>query len=368
MPRMNRYGLIIAGGSGTRLWPMSRAQQPKQLIPFIGGRSLLEVAVDRLDGLIDPSRILICTAERFRDSIRRALPRVSDEQILGEPEGRDTLAAVGLPAAVVSGRDPDAAIAVFTADHLIEPVELFQRRVATGFDVVEREPGRLVTFGIQPTFAATGFGYVQLGERIEGFDGVFTAKQFKEKPDAAAAKRHVDSGEYRWNSGMFVWRAGTLMGCIQRYEPGVYAGLMRIAEAWDTPGRRAAIEAEYPNLKKISVDYAVLERAAADPAVGVATVSMPVEWRDVGSWTALGETLQPDAEGNRTGGVTALTLDATGNILVGDDPHHLIAAIGVHGLVIVRTASATLICPRGQVERIKQLHAEIGNKLGSDYL
>jgi mannose-1-phosphate guanylyltransferase len=363
-----RYAVIMAGGSGTRLWPMSRAGHPKQLIPFIAGRTLLEAAAERLKGLIDPQRLLICTGEAYRAPIRAAMPAITDEQILGEPEGRDTLAAVGLPAAVLNARDPKATIAVFTADHLIQPPRVFQDRVTTGFEVVDKEPRTLVTFGINPTSPATGYGYVKLGDPLPGFDGANATAQFKEKPDAATAAQYLASGDYRWNSGMFVWRAATLLGCIERYQPEVHAGLMEIGAAWGTPRRGAVLAAVYPKLKKISVDYAIMERAVADPAVRVATVSMPVTWLDVGSWTAYGQTLRPDAAGNRAAGAKALLLDSGDNIVVSDDPNHLIAAIGVKDLVIVHTGRATLICHRDQVERIKQLHADIGKQFGESYL
>ncbi len=347
---------------------MSRADQPKQLIPFIGGRSLLQVAADRLDGLIEPSYQLICTGEKFRAAIRGAMPRFTDDQILGEPEGRDTLAAVGLPAAVVAQRDPGASIAVFTADHLIEPVAAFQQCVTRGFEAVEKRPGSLVNFGIQPTHPATGYGYVKLGPPMPGIEGVNTAEAFKEKPDHATAQQYVDSGDYRWNSGMFVWRVATVLDCIRRYEPEVHAGLISIAEQWHMPHRLAVLADVYPKLKKISVDYALMERGAADPAVGVLTVSMPVTWLDVGSWTAYGQTLPADDHQNRANSTHIATLDSAGNLLVSDDPKHLIAVIGVKDLVIIRTARATLICHRDQVERIKHLHGIIGQRFGNEYL
>ncbi len=189
-----RYATIIAGGSGTRLWPMSRADLPKQLIPLFSGRSLLEIAVDRLQGFIPPERQILCTGEKYRRQIQRVLPEFVDERILGEPEGRDTLAAVGLPAAVAMREDPDAIIGVFTADHLIEPVEQFQRRVEVGYQLVEKHPNTLVTFGIGPAYAATGFGYVELGQPLEGFDQAYRTVRFVEKPDAKTAEEYVASG------------------------------------------------------------------------------------------------------------------------------------------------------------------------------
>jgi mannose-1-phosphate guanylyltransferase len=360
--------MIMAGGAGTRLWPMSRRDRPKQLLPFIGGRSLLEVAVKRLEGVVPPTQRCICTGESFREAIREALPDFTDDQILGEPEGRDTLAAVGFPAAVAVREDPDAVIAVFTADHLIEPVEDFQRRVEVGYQVAEQHPNTLVTFGIKPTHPATGFGYVEMGEPLAGFDRAFQTVRFIEKPDAHTAAEYVASGRYAWNSGMFVWRAATLLDCIRRYKPAVHEGLVQIADAWGTDGQSMVLNEVYPTLEKISIDFAVMEPASTDEAVDVATVSMPLDWLDVGSWPAYGQTLEADEAGNRVACDRAVLLDSNNNLIVGDDPNHLIAAVGIDDLVIVRTEGATLICHRDHAQKIKQLHEVVGRKFGEEHL
>jgi len=358
----------MAGGSGTRLWPMSRSHQPKQLIPFIRDKSLLQIAAERLDGLIDAERRYICTGEAYRAQIREAMPAFADANILGEPEGRDTLGAVAFPAAVIAQQDPDAVIAVFTADHLIEPIDVFQQRVDVACSIAEHQPDTLVTFGIEPTHAATGFGYVELADALDGFDGAHRTAAFKEKPDAATAQQYLDSGSYLWNSGMFVWRASTLLGCVERYEPEVYAGVMKIAEAWDTPDRGAVLAEVYPTLKKISVDFAVMEPAGRDERVKIATVRMPVNWLDVGSWPAFGQTLDADGSGNRVEGVKATLLNSRDNVIVGNQPEHLIATIGVEGLVVIHTERATLICPADQAQRIKELHKLVGEQHGEAYL
>ena len=236
-----RYALIIAGGSGTRLWPMSRGTLPKQLIPFISGKSLLEIAYERLEGLVPADRRFICAGEKHAQVILDAIPGLTQEQFLGEPTGRDTVNAVGFGAAVIAKHDPDAVIAVFTADHLIRPVDRFQQIIAQGFEVAENHPETLVTFGIAPTQAATGYGYLELGEPLGPTARV--VERFKEKPDEATAQGYFAAGpdRYLWNSGMFVWRAETLLECLRRYEPASAAGLARVAEAWGSArsGRRA---------------------------------------------------------------------------------------------------------------------------------
>ncbi|MEN6405157.1 MAG: mannose-1-phosphate guanylyltransferase [Thermoguttaceae bacterium] len=354
-----RYGLIIAGGSGTRLWPMSRAATPKQLIPLIGGRSLLEIAMRRLDGLLPADRCLVCAGATHAEAVRRVLPGLGADRFLGEPCGRDTLNAVGFAAAVLAQRDPEAIIAVFTADHVIEPIDRFQKIVESGFRLVEKYPKTLVTFGVTPTEAAVGYGYLELGEPLD--DSARRVRQFREKPDPATARRYFEAGpeQYLWNSGMFVWRADTLLDCIRRFAPHNYEGLQRIAEAWNTPRRRQTLEEVYPTLPKISVDYAVMEPASRDASVAVAALSMPLRWRDVGSWPSLAETCPHDEHGNAKAASRTLLVDTRGTLVASSDPNHLIATLGCDDLIVVHTPDATLVCRRDCADAIKELHKKI---------
>ena len=359
-----RYALIMAGGSGTRLWPMSRAALPKQLIPFINGQSLLQLAYDRLDGLVPAANRFICAGQKLADIICRTLGLPAN-QFLGEPTGRDTLNAVGFSAAVIAQRDPDAVIAVFTADHVIQPVDQFQKIVAHGYRLVEQAPQTLVTFGITPTAAATSYGYLQLGQPID--DSARVVEQFREKPDSATAQQYFAAGptRYLWNSGMFIWRAATLLDCIRRYEPANHAGLIKIAAAWPTPQRHAVIDEIFPALKKISVDFAVMEPAGRDPQVRVAAVPMPLQWLDVGSWPMFAETCRHDAAGNALGTDRALLLETHGAVVASNDPNHLITAIGCDNLIIIHTPDATLVCRKDCAEAIKELQQQVAKKFGS---
>ncbi len=363
-----RYALIIAGGSGTRLWPMSRGILPKQLIPFISGKSLLEIAYQRLEGLVPAERRFICAGEKHAKVILNTIPGLPQEQFLGEPLGRDTVNAVGFGAAVIAKQDPDAVIAVFTADHLIRPVDRFQAIITQGFEMAESYPGSLVTFGITPTEAATSYGYLELGEPLGSTARV--VGRFKEKPDEATATSYFAAGpdRYLWNSGMFVWRAQTLLDCIRRFEPANAAGLARVADAWGRSDQSAVLNEVYPTLRKVSVDFAVMEPASRDPNFRVAAVPMPLEWLDIGSWPMFAETCPHDEQGNALAAPRHVLVDSARTLVASSDPGHAIAAIGCEDLLIIHTPDATLVCRADRAEEIKKVHGLVGERFGEAYL
>ena len=367
-----QYGVIMAGGAGTRLWPLSRGRRPKQLLPVVHGRSLLRLSYDRLRGFLPPERIFVCTGASYRAQVLENLPELPRDNVLGEPIGRDTANAVGFPAAVLQKRDKDAVVAVVTADHVIEPVDVFQSSIKKAFEVAAEYPQMLVTFGIVPTHGHTGLGYIHRGEPLrlrDGSGGAFRVQAFKEKPDKATADRYVESGRYYWNSGMFVWRCDTVLNELAAHLPESYRGLMKIAEAWDTPAQQDVLNQTYPTLPKISIDYGVMELASqAKGKAQVAVVEMPVQWLDVGSWPALAETLPMDEHNNATHGGPCVFIDADDNIVVTDDPEHLVSAIGLSDMIIVHTADATLVCPRNEAQRVKEMVGKVKEKFGDKYL
>jgi mannose-1-phosphate guanylyltransferase len=353
---------------------MSRAAQPKQLIPFIDGKSLLQIALARLDGLAPVERQYICAGVAHRQAIVQALGGFDARCYLGEPMGRDTLNAVGLGAAVIAQRDPNAVIAVFTADHIIEPVDEFQRIVERGYALAEAGERTLVTFGITPTHAATGYGYLQLGTPIssagKSSGDAYRVDQFKEKPDEETAQRYHQAGptKYLWNSGMFVWQAAALLAAIRKFTPQNHEGLMRIAKAWDSDRRDTVLGEVYPTLKKISVDFAVMEPASNDTEFTVAALPMPLKWLDVGSWPSYAETRPRDEHGNAIAAGRHAVIDCKDMLIASSDDQHVVTAIGCENLIVIHTPQSTLVCHADHAQDIKKLHALLGEKYGDAVL
>jgi len=354
--------LIMAGGSGKRLWPLSRQDMPKQLLKVVGGRSLLRIAYDRLDGLVPPEHVLVCTGADYAHVVAEELPEVPAQNILGEPEGRDSLNAVAWPAAVLAERDPDAVVAVVTADQIMHPVSAFRTALEEGLAVAELETELLVTFGVVPTTAHTGYGYLHRGESLPGHPNICQVLAFKEKPDRATAESYLASGDYWWNSGMFVWHAATLLGQLRLLLPDTYASVRELATH---PDRLADV---YPSLLKISVDYAVMEPVSLGRGTArVVAVKLPITWHDVGGFAALGEQLPRDPHGNATSGASIL-VDARNNLVINNaEEGRLVAVVGLSDTVIVQTPQITLVCPVSEAERVKELVSEVTTQLGRSY-
>ncbi len=279
---------------------------------------------------------------------------------------------MGFTAAILKKRDPDAVCAVVTADHVIEPIDTFQASIRTAFEVATEFPNSLVTFGIVPTFGHTGLGYVHRGEPLalkKNGTGAFKVLAFREKPDKPTADRYVESGRYYWNSGMFVWRADTVLGELAAHLPETHRGLAAIADAWGTPRQEAVLQEVYPTLKKISVDYAIMEPAAQGKGKAqVAVVEMPVQWLDVGSWTSLAETLKTDEHNNAIDCPASIFIDSDDNIIMSTDPEHLVSTIGVSDMIVVHTPDATMICSKNESQRVKDLVGKVKEKFGDRYL
>jgi mannose-1-phosphate guanylyltransferase len=363
------YGVIMAGGSGTRLWPLSRNMLPKQLLPVIKGKSLLQLSFERVRALLPAERIFVCTGEAYRDLVLHNLPELPPENLLGEPIGRDTANAVGFTAAVLHKLDKDATAAFVTADHVIEPVENFAKALQTAFDVTAAKPNALVTFGILPTYGHTGLGYIHKGQHLSTKSGSASIVQaFKEKPDKPTADRYVESGRYYWNSGMFVWRCDTVLADLATFLPENSKAWDEIAAAWGTPAQQETLSRVYPNLKKISIDYALMEPPSQKKGKSeVVVVEMPVQWLDVGAWPALAETLETDSHNNAVSAKSTVLIDSDDNVIISQDPNHLISTINVSDLIIVHTPDATLVCPKNEAQRVKEIVMKLKEKFGEKY-
>src|SRR5947209_12121344 len=257
------HALIMAGGGGTRFWPRSRQARPKQFLALTGDRTLLQLAGDRIEALVPPEATWVMTGAQHRAEAARELPHVPDSQIIGEPAGRDTAPCIALAAALIARRDPDAVMLVTPADHVIEPTAEFQRAVRAAAGVAAEHPHALITFGIPPTSPATGYGYIHRGPEVARRQNVpvFQVSEFREKPAADLAEQFVTSGEYFWNSGIFVWRVSAIVDELRKSKPDMVAAAERVAAAWDSPGREETLRAEYPRMERVSIDYAVMEHA-----------------------------------------------------------------------------------------------------------
>jgi len=349
------YGVIMAGGSGTRFWPKSRRLLPKQLMKLTGDRTMLQLAVDRLSELIEPQSIYVITNAELAAQARDQLPNVPASGIIGEPVGRDTAACIGLGALLIRKQDPDAVMVVVTADHLIQAADAFRRDFEVAIEVAGA-PGVIVTFGIKPNEPATVYGYIERGDLVseeEGLPGagpisVYNVNQFREKPSRDVAQQYLDSGRFYWNSGMFVWRAQTILDALARSTPTLYSALTAIEPALGTPEQDEAIAGAYADLEKVSIDYAVMESAT-----NVRVVEATFDGDDVGSGLSMERLHEPDEAGN-TVLAQHVGID-TRNCVLSAEPGHLLATIGVDDLVVVHTPDATLVCTKDRVDEIKKV-------------
>jgi mannose-1-phosphate guanylyltransferase len=357
------HAMIMAGGGGTRFWPRSRQRRPKQFLTLTGDRSLLQLALERVEALAPPERSWVITGERYRDQTHEQLPALPMDRIVGEPCGRDTAACVGLGAALIQATDADATMLVTPADHVIEPVQEFRRAVQVAEQMAEEHPGALVTFGITPTYPSTGYGYIHRGAEVAQRMGipVSRVREFKEKPTADVAERFVASGEYYWNSGIFVWKASAILAELRRQKPLLHDAVRRIADAWPTPQRDAVLRQHYPTLEATSIDKGVMEHAPE-----VLVVKAPYRWDDVGSWLALERLHHQDADGN-TVRATHCGVNTNNCVIVAGDGQ-MVGTVGVSNLLIIQDGDALLVADRREEGAVKALVEKMKSKGLEKYL
>lgn len=347
MKQDRRYALILAGGRGTRFWPRSRKARAKQVLSLTGEGSLIQQTVARLEKVVAPERTWVLTNEALRDEIARQLPQIPRRQILAEPAQRNTAPAIGLAAHILQGRDHDAVMGVFPADHVVTKTAPFIRTIRAAYTAAER--GKIALIGIQPRWPDTGYGYLEFtgGTMRPGSMQPAEIVRFREKPDAKSAQRFVRSGRFAWNAGMFFWRADIVLQQLRLHLPET-AVLLSSLPAFGARNFSSRLREVFPRCENVSIDYAVLERARG--VVGLAAGD--VGWSDVGSWNAVYDLLPKDDAGNAAGS-EAIILESTGNLV--DAPGKLVALCGVKDLVVVDTGDALLVCPRSQSQRVSDV-------------
>ncbi len=357
------HAVVMAGGAGTRFWPLSRMAIPKQLLSFGGDRSLIQQAVDRLNSLVPVDNISIITNQSLVSAIEEQLPALSSKSIIGEPAKRDTAPCIGLAAGLIAAEDPDATMIVMPSDHIIQPVEAFHTAVTKAHQLVEQDPSRLITFGVTPDRPAETYGYIQRGEsQGESIDsGVFKVAQFKEKPAVDTAKQYLDDGGYYWNSGIFVWKARAILEALEQYQPDMVLHINRIVQRRGEADFLDVLEREFTAIEGISIDYAVMEHHS-----NVLVIEAPFEWDDIGSWQALSRLFPTDANNNTVLGKHVGI--QTSNSIIQSSKDHLIATIGVSDLIIVHTNDATLVANKQEEESVRELVRLLESKQDSLHL
>ena len=359
-----RFVIIMAGGRGERFWPVSREKMPKQLLALLDKKSFLQQAVERVLPLVPMKNIFVITNEVQATEVRKQLPKLPKDNVVAEPMGRDTCAAVTLGAALVGARSTTGVMAVLPADHVIPEEKKFQTVLNDCFDLASRGQA-IATIGIKPTEPATAYGYIRVGEALPPPQGVksykttfFRAEQFVEKPYFDKAVEYHNSGQYRWNAGMFIWSFVTITEGLQKHQPEMFAACQRWFDAAKNPAKlKKVLAKEYPDIKRISIDYALMEKAQ-----NVVVADGTFEWDDLGSWNALGRHIKPDAEGNSAVG-DFIHVDAARNIIFdarSKDRRTPIAVVGLRDSILVQTDDAVLLAHKSQSQKVKELVKKLG--------
>jgi mannose-1-phosphate guanylyltransferase len=348
------YAVVMAGGSGTRFWPLSRSHRPKQILPLLGGRSMVRQTVERLFPLFEPGQVFVVTAREHAEPVRKELAELLPaENVIDEPTGRDTAAAVGLAATFLKWRDPESAFAVLPADHYVDDPAKLQDDLKAAHEAARTGP--LVSIGVRPRFPATAYGYLNRGEPAET-PRAFRVRRFYEKPKLPAAKTFFESGDYFWNAGIFVWESRGILAAIERFLPAVASALKEVGGALGTSRLPGVLAREYGRIQRISIDFGVMEKAE-----NLQMVEASFQWDDVGSWAAAAERRPKDMAGNSVEG-PCVASETKDSLLLSNDPNHVVGVLGLEGFVVVHTPDATLVCPKGKADDLKKLVEELRQK------
>lgn len=346
------FALIMAGGCGTRFWPISRTQYPKQFLRIPGPATMIQATVARLHPLIDLANTFVITNQTYYPKVARQLPDLPADNIVTEPANRETAACIALAAVKLAQIDQEAVMVVLPSDHHVQDQERFQSLLQTGINLAQQTNG-LITLGIKPNRPETGYGYICLGDRLSTTDGqtYYSVDRFTEKPSIAKAREFLSTGDYLWNSGIFIWRLPVILDAFRHYLPRTYVGAQRVRAHLGTPLGKEIIEQEYPTWDKVSIDYGIMEKADK-----VYVVPADFGWDDVGSWTALTRVLPTDEAGNLVEG-SHVGIDTADSIIIA--PNHLVATLGVNNLIVVITQDAVLICDKNRDQELKALLGRI---------
>lgn len=355
---MKYYGVIMAGGGGTRFWPLSRMKTPKQLLNLSGNGLMINETIDRITDIIEADNIFIVTNEQQGDKMKESVEnRIPENHILREPSARNTTACIGYAAFEILKKYGDGIMCIFPSDHYIKNTTEFNRILKRAIEVAEQDD-KLVTIGITPTFPSTGYGYINF-DKSNGKD-VYEVSRFVEKPNIETAKSYVASGQYAWNSGMFIWKASTILKNIERFLPKVYQILEKISESMNTDQEQAVINQLYDNIPSISIDYGVIERSD-----DIAVVLGDFGWNDVGSWDSLGAIYDVDSDGNVIKG-EQVNINTKNCITYSD--HRLIATVGIENMIVVETEDAILVCSKDQAQHVKDVVEQLRTRGLEQYL
>jgi mannose-1-phosphate guanylyltransferase len=360
------FVVIMAGGSGKRLWPLSRQKRPKQVLKLLEGQTLLRKCFERLEGLFDLRNILVLTNSDYVEMVRENLNELPEQNVIAEPVVRDTAGAVGLAAAVLAKYDRSANMVVVTADQILEPAEPFQDAVRRALAFIKQNPEAMVTFGIKPAYAATDYGYLKLGgaeNPDNSGSAIHSVQAYKEKPDQQTAQQYLESGDYVWNSGIFVWRCETILQNLKQFLPACAEPLQKIQLDWGGPDQQRTLMEWFPKMPKISIDYAVMEKAEK-----VYCIPLDCRWLDMGSFAALADVITADAGNNIVVAGTTELLDCRNSIVVTEQKDHLLALVGMENVIVAHTPDATLVCPIDQGHRLKELLDKIKGHQKDKYL
>jgi mannose-1-phosphate guanylyltransferase len=347
----NYYAVIMAGGGGTRLWPLSRSARPKQFIRLQGDKSLFQTAVERLNGFFSPDHIYIVTVADQAVELKRQAPQIPDENYLIEPKPRGTASVVGLAAVAIRQRDPQGVMAVLTSDHFIKNVRLFHNLLQSGYQLASE--GFLVTLGIRPTYPGTGYGYIQRGERLGDYDDIpaYGVARFKEKPDELTARTFLEMGDHDWNSGMFIWSVDRIWREMTRLMPDLASRLREIEADWQTENKQSTLLSAWEKITPQTIDYGIMEKASRVVVLHAENLG----WNDVGTWESLFEVFSADDYGNIVLQSQHVDLDTKNTLVCSEGSDRLIVTVGVENMVIVDTGDTILVCSREQSQKIKEV-------------